>query len=74
MTDKKYDEIMHGIKDTSEAPIGKNIFYQCKKCGEVIPSIPKSSIGCLCGNIEIDKDMHRLWVGEYDKIVILKKE
>jgi len=70
---ENYHVILDGISDTSEAPIDKHIFYKCKKCDEIIPSIPKNSIGCKCGNIEIDKDMHRLWVGEYNNIIILKK-
>jgi hypothetical protein len=73
MEETNYTEILDGINDTSEAPIDRNVFYKCKKCGGIIPSIPKTSIGCHCGNIEIDKEMHRLWIGEYDKIVILKK-
>ena len=73
MKEFQYNELRVGITDTSEAQIGKDIFYKCLKCGGIISSVPKTSIGCQCGNIEIDKEMHRLWVGEYDKIAILKK-
>lgn len=74
MKECEFIELNNGITNTSEAKIGKKIYYKCKKCGGIIPSRPDSSIGCQCGNIEIDKEMHRLWVGEYDKILILQKK
>jgi len=73
MKEIKYDVISVGICDTSEAPIDKDIFYKCKMCDEIVPSMPKKSTGCKCGNIEIDKEMHRLWVGDYEKFIVLKK-
>jgi hypothetical protein len=69
-----YEVLRVGIGDTNEAPIGKDIFYQCNICQSIIPSSPRDNIHCSCANIGIDKDMHRLNVQDYSKITILKKK
>jgi hypothetical protein len=58
------------IKNTSEAPKGKQTYYRCGKCGSVISSIPHKNIGCECGNIFIDKDYFRLSVEDYSKFEV----
>ena len=68
-----YRVIKIGIKNTSEAPIGRDIFYQCGICQSIIPSMPKDNTECSCGNLGIDKDMHRLWVNDYSSFVVLRK-
>jgi len=62
-----------GIRCESEADIGRNIFYKCLYCETIIPSTPKDSIGCKCGRIAIDFDMHRLCVEDLTKIQVLEK-
>jgi len=61
------------ITDIREAEIGKDIFYKCGNCLSIIPSTPKDNINCKCANISIDKDMHRLFVEDYEKFIVLKK-
>jgi len=56
LTQYKYDVFADDIKDTSEAPKDKDLFYRCKKCGVMIPSIPKDNVGCECENVFIDID------------------
>ena len=68
-----YEILKKGISDTSEAPKGKDIYYQCNKCQSIIPSLPKDNIYCSCGNIGIDRDMNRLFVKDYSNFVILRK-
>jgi hypothetical protein len=41
-------------------PVGPNLFYRCKFCGEVVPSQPADSMGCKCRNIFIDIDYARI--------------
>lgn len=31
-----------------------NLFYQCTKCGGVIPSLPDTEAECSCGNVFIE--------------------
>jgi len=68
-----YQVVQIGIKDTSEAPRGKDIFYQCVQCNGIISSVPKNNIDCECGNISIDVDYFRFYVRDYSKIQVLKK-
>jgi hypothetical protein len=35
-------------------PNGPNLFYECTFCGGIIPSLPKESVKCTCGNVFID--------------------
>jgi hypothetical protein len=68
-----YEVLQTGITDTKGLPRDRKVFYKCLRCNGLVPSVPKDNVNCECGNIGIDKDMNRLWVGEYEKIAILKK-
>lgn len=74
MKNNSYEELNIRIKDTSDAIIDKDIFYKCLICQSIIPSMPKDNTRCKCFNIDIDKDIHRLYVGDYSKFVILRKK
>lgn len=65
-------EIMDRMDDTSEAPRGKNIFYKCLGCGGTVPSQPKESVECQCGNIVIDVGYHRLHIDDYSKMQVVR--
>ncbi len=73
MRNYSYEVLKKGIRDTSEAIKGKDIFYQCAKCQSIIPSLPKDNISCSCHTIGIDKDMNRLFVKDYSNFIILRK-
>jgi hypothetical protein len=60
-----------GFTDTSQVPRDHNLFYHCKECGDVIPSVPKDNVGCTCGNVIIDKDMHRLSVWDFGQFEVV---
>ena len=47
-------------------PMGKDIFYECTRCGDTIPSTPGEIIRCKCGNIYIDWDAARLEVQDHN--------
>lgn len=70
---KQYEVIKEKISDTSEASRGNDIYYECTKCNNIIPSIPKDNINCNCLNIGIDKDMNRLFIEEYQYFRILRR-
>ena len=40
-------------------PASNNIFYQCQRCWDVIPSMPADNLYCSCTNIYIDVDAGR---------------
>jgi len=43
-------------------PAGSRLFYECRRCGEVLPSQPNDSEHCKCRNIMIDVDYGRFSV------------
>jgi hypothetical protein len=61
------------IRDVNEAIRGKEIYYKCNKCQSIVPSIPKTNTHCSCNNINIDKDLNRMFVVDIANFVILKK-
>ena len=65
MNHKNYEVIAANITDSNQAPKGKYLFYRCKRCGEVLPSLPKDNVRCDCGNVCIDIDYLRLLINDY---------
>ncbi|MCL6614015.1 MAG: hypothetical protein K6U03_05290 [Firmicutes bacterium] len=72
MNDEQFEIIQENIKDTSEAKKGKDIFYQCTICNDIIPSQPNKNLGCKCGNIFIDIDYFRLAIDDYMHFQVIK--
>ncbi len=73
MKNYQYQIIQEQIKDTSDVKKGKDIFYKCTKCGEIIPCIPNDNIGCKCGNVFIDIDYFRLHIENYNYFKVLRR-
>jgi hypothetical protein len=48
----------------------RDIFYQCTKCNSIVPSTPTESVYCQCGNIGIDFELNRLWVGNFSNFQV----
>ncbi len=57
--------LLEKVSDANEAPKGRDIYYKCLRCGDVIPSQPDDNVGCKCGNVFIDIDYFRLVVEDY---------
>ena len=53
-------------------PAGKDLSYECSKCGDVIPSIPTDVASCSCRNIVIDTDAGRVSVKDDSQMKIFK--
>lgn len=70
---KKFETIVDNITKETRLPRDKNVFYQCLKCGEMVPSTPPKSMGCKCGNIFIDKEYFRAIIEDYPQAKVLKK-
>lgn len=67
-----FEILFEGLKDTSMAPRGPDIYYRCTICGGVVPSQPKVSVACGCGNIVIDLEYFRLAVEKQRKFQATK--
>ena len=73
MTDNEYELIGSNYGNSGEVPKDRDLFYRCTDCGGVIPSVPKDSAGCSCGNVFIDRDYWRLVVADMKKFEVLRK-
>lgn len=40
-------------------PASNDIFFQCQRCWDVIPSLPADSLYCSCKNVSVDVDAGR---------------
>jgi len=48
-------------------PAGSNLYYECLRCGDTVPSLPNDSIHCSCRNIMIDADYGRIKIQDHSK-------
>jgi hypothetical protein len=69
----EYQVLMTGLRDTHEAPRDRNIFYRCRICDTLVPSIPKEAVWCKCRNILIDTDYFRLAVKDMTQFEAVRK-
>ena len=69
-----YEPIPQVLRDGRDVPRAKDIFLRCGKCGEIIPSQPKDSMGCKCGNVFIDVDYLRLAVEDFNELSLLRRK
>jgi hypothetical protein len=56
---------------TTPIPHGRQLFYECLKCGDIIPSEPDDSIGCSCGDVFVDVDAFRVMIQDYTQFRLL---
>jgi hypothetical protein len=69
---KKLERVEGMFTDTAQVPRGTELFYRCLACNGTIPSQPRDSVGCPCGNVFIDVDYHRLVVRAFERFAVLK--
>jgi hypothetical protein len=53
-------------------PANKDLYYECLKCGDVIPSIPKTETDCKCRNIMIDVGFSRMDIQDPAKVRLFR--
>ena len=63
----------HNFNPNTGYPKGKSLFYECLRCGNIIPSQPKDYIECACRNIAIDVGYGRIIVKD-NKMIKLFSE
>ena len=70
---EKFDVYKRYFMRFRKIPRGKNLYYRCSKCNDMVPSVPGESCGCRCGNVFIDVDWFRLAVEDYSAFEIMIK-
>lgn len=65
MTDTAKRKIYQDYNPSSGYPAGRELFYECLRCGENIPSLPSDSTHCRCRNIMIDVDYGRIKIQDH---------
>lgn len=48
-------------------PASRELFYECLRCGEIVPSLPPDSAHCKCRNIMIDTDYGRIKIQDHSQ-------
>lgn len=54
-------------------PIGKDLYYECRLCGDVMHSKVKNADECTCGNLSIDSDYCRVSVRKKETVKLIRK-
>jgi len=73
MESQNFRILKDGIRCTSEANRGDQIFYRCLFCETMISSVPNHSVSCKCGSLHIDIGMFRFVVQNLAKIQVLER-
>ena len=71
---KDYTIVRGDLTEKDSVARGPDLYYLCSKCGDAIPSIPRESSGCKCGNVFIDKEYFRLDVENYTQFKLVRKK
>ena len=71
---KDKNRTYHSYNPKQGYPAGSNLYYECQKCGDVVPSLPKDSIFCSCRNIAIDVDYGRISIKDYSLVKLFSTE
>jgi len=58
----------HSFNPSAGYPAGSNLFYECQRCGEAVPSRPLDSTHCKCRNIMIDADYGRIDIEDHAQV------
>lgn len=66
--------VKENLSEKDSVERGRGLFYLCGKCDDAIPSIPKESGGCTCGNVFIDKEYFKLDVENYSHFKVVRKK
>lgn len=53
-------------------PVAADIYYECRICGDTVPSRPENSAACSCRNIVVDADAGRISVKKKNKLLIYR--
>lgn len=64
----------HDFNPSSNYPADENLFYECLRCGDVLPSLPKNSVECTCKNIAIDVGYGRIIVKDHKSIKLFSEK
>jgi len=70
---QRFRILKDGIRCTSEANRGDEIFYRCLFCETMISSVPTDSVSCKCGSLHIDIGMFKFYVQNLAKIQVLER-
>jgi hypothetical protein len=65
MSTENTNRTYHDFDPEIGYPAGSNLFYECMRCGDVIPSVPLDSTSCKCRNVMIDTDYGRVSVQDH---------
>jgi hypothetical protein len=68
MNDENKKRSYHNFNPVNGYPAGSNLFYECLRCGEIVPSRPSDSTHCKCRNIMIDVDYGRIKIQDHAQI------
>jgi hypothetical protein len=65
---KETKRTYHNLDPAAGYPAGGNLFYECERCGDILPSRPEDSTHCKCRNIMIDADYGRIKIQDHPKV------
>jgi hypothetical protein len=65
--------IYQGFDPQKGYPFGKDLFYECLLCGDILPSEPADDTACKCRNIMIDVGYGRISIRYHGKVKLFRQ-
>jgi hypothetical protein len=62
-----------GFNPSSGFPAGENLFYECEKCGDEVPTLPPHAVACSCRNLVVDSDAGRVSVKDETELKLFRR-
>ncbi len=60
--------------DMNSRPCKEGFFYECKQCGDVVPSKPGKTVRCKCNNIMIDWEAGRISLLDPSSVLLFEEQ
>lgn len=55
-------------------PSDKDVFLECLKCNEIVPTKPERNMHCKCENVWLDADYGRAVVRDWSALKVFRLE
>jgi hypothetical protein len=56
----------------ASVPTGRNVFYLCLRCRNIVPSLPPVPSSCECRNVSVDPDAGRGGARDPKMMIVLQ--
>jgi hypothetical protein len=72
LNENEYEIVFKDITDLAQIDRDDDIYVICTICGDAMPTAPKRSVRCKCGNVDLDLDYCRIGARDLSKCKVVR--